>query len=166
MEGKVDGSPNGGYVVENATIQNGEALFKLATQSGLGGTYIVDEAHNWYSTGAAQDQNLHQMLMEGRHDAQSLVFCTRRPQNLGKNALNESAVTCFAINDPGARSRAAKYMGPNVDEHDIDSLGRYEFITGGRAQTLPFDVAAGKDPAQTVCRYDTTTGEIKPERSL
>lgn len=166
VEGKVQGPKNGAYVVEHATKKNGEALFKLAHESGMGGTYIVDEAHNWYPTGGTQDQNLHKMLMEGRHDAQSIVFCTRRPQNLGKNALNESAVTCFAINDPGARTRAARYMGPDVDEHDINALGQHEFITGGRARTLPFDLSAGEDPTRTVCRYDAKTGEIKPERTL
>jgi len=166
VEGKVQGSKNGAYVVEQATVQNGEAVFKLARQSGMGGTYIVDEAHNWIPATGKQDQNLLQMLKEGRHDAQSIVFCTRRPQNLGKNALNESAVTCFGLTDPGARTRAARYMGPEIDEHDINALGQHEFLTGGRASVLPFDVSAGESPTSTVCRWDDATGKIKAVRTV
>lgn len=150
--GKVEWVPR--FVIEQATVKNGAALFKLARESGLGGTFIVDEAHNWYPAQGRQNEHLHQMLMEGRHDNQSLVFCTRRPQNLGKNALNESAVTSFALNDPGARTRAAKYMGPEVGEQQISSLGEYEFLTGGRAHTLPWEMPEGWG------RYSETEGQI------
>lgn len=139
--GKVKHAP--AYVIEKATVRNGAALFDLARRASMSGTFIVDEAHNWYPATGSHNDDLHQMLMEGRHDDQSLVFCTRRPQNLGKNALNESAVTCFAQNDPHGRKRAAKYMGPEVSGDELTQLEEYEFLTGGRAHTLPWTMPEG-----------------------
>lgn len=155
------------YVIEQATQQNGAALFALAVRANLSGTFVVDEAHNWYGV-SSQNDHLHQILMEGRHHSQSVIFCSRRAQNIGKNALNESAIFCFGISDPGGKKRAAKYLGPTVSPEDVGTLDEHQFLIGGRTATLPAYVGeqTQDDPTGKVLRWDDSTNQIQTLRDL
>lgn len=152
---------NDTWVIEWANVVNGKALFDLARSCRLPGTYIADEVYHWYPQAGARDDNLHEILMEGRQDGQSLIATSRQPQNVGKNLVNESALTAFGMSAQTAAKRVAQYLPRRVTPQKIMNLGQYEHVYAGRTEMLPHDPPQADGDRVAVCRLDPGTGEIR-----
>lgn len=146
IDGDVPGSENGVYVVDGGTgrgdtpagctVQNGEAVLEMLWRAQFPCTIVLDEAHNWYSE-RDKNEDLDQILREGRHYGISVVACTRRPQNLGSQLLSESLLSVFEHGDKQGRKRAAEVLGPDVRPRDVAELGGREYLLGGRTSQVP-----------------------------
>jgi hypothetical protein len=149
MEGDVEGSGNGVYVVDGGTgrggspagctVAHGEAVLEMVWRAKLPCTIVLDEAHNWYSE-RDKNEDLDQILREGRHWGISVVACTRRPQNLGSQLLSESLLSVFEHGDVQGRKRAAEVLGPDVKPRDVGELNAREYLLGGRTSQVSDEI--------------------------
>lgn len=131
----VDGGTGRGDTPAGCTIENGEAVLEMVWRAKMPCTLVLDEAHNWYSE-RDKNEDLDQILREGRHYGISVVACTRRPQNLGSQLLSESLLSVFEHNDKQGSKRAAEVLGPGVKPRDVQQLGGREYLLGGRTSQV------------------------------
>lgn len=138
-QGELPQAKNNCFVVSWATKANGTALFDLARSAGLAATYVADEVYKWYPQRGSRDENLEELLMEGRKQSQSLVCTARKPQKVGKDILDECVLTAFRMQGKHSAERVADYFPQSrIDKNVIRNLGEHEFISTGRVEMLPW----------------------------
>lgn len=163
--GEIRPPVNDCYVMEWTSKRNGAALWELVRSAKARGCYVADEVQHWYGQRSRND-HLHELLMEGRKDGQSLIATSRRPQNVAQDLLNEAVLTSFRMQGKHAADRVADHFPRHVGRAEVRSLGEYEFITVGRLQMLPFDLPETEGEAVPVCRLDPEAGELNHVNTL
>ena len=126
--------PQGGVFVLTCRSQSkAHRLFSTARESGMPGTYVVDEAHLYAST-QSPDEAFVNMVLMGRHDRHSIVAVSQRGQRINEDVLEASAISCFRQTGRGAekiagRSKEGGFVR-GVTKADLASLDEREYVNG------------------------------------
>jgi hypothetical protein len=145
--------PGGIFVLRPFDTSTVHRLFELAHQWRVPGTFVCDEVHQYAPSG--KETAFLEMIRMGRHASQSVVGITQRPQGIHNHAVEEAALTSFALSGRAAQyvtDDRHGYMPRDLTPEKLRKLPEQHYVLGGRFEQLPFGESLG-DPDGSVWRY-------------
>lgn len=144
-------------------------LFQQLRETRAPATVVCDEAHV-FAGGQSASQDFIQMILMGRHDRQSVVAITQRPQRIVEDVIDAASISCFRQQGRAAQKLAGTAEGDafirGCVASDLGDLERGEFVQGGFwPDTAPIMAEVPSNDG-SVYKYNDSTGEIDKIREV